>query len=142
MIDDKISFDHIHIISEDPRNAAKWYVDILGATIRSEKELRSAPQITVSLGGLTILIRGRRPGEVPSEPVPLQAFEDYSSHNEYGTDHFAFTYHGDLRAYCEALRAKGVTFAIEPWEFRPGHLLCYLAAPDGVSIELVQAQLG
>ena len=142
MSDDKLSFDHIHIISEDPRTAAKWYEGVLGATIRSEQELRSAPQITVGLGGLTILIRGRRPGEDPGRPVQLQDFEDYSSHNEYGTDHFAFTYHGDLRAYCEALRAKGVTFAVEPWEFSPGGLLCYIAAPDGVSIELVQAQLG
>jgi hypothetical protein len=28
--------------------------------------------------------------------------------------------------------------AVEPWEFKPGLLLCYVAAPDGVSIEIVQ----
>ena len=28
--------------------------------------------------------------------------------------------------------------AIEPWEFKPGMVLCYVAAPDGVSIELIQ----
>lgn len=91
---------------------------------------------------MTILIRGRRPGEDPSSPVPMQDFEDYSSHNEYGTDHFGFTYHGDLRVYCEALRSKGAKFVVEPWEFLPGGLICYLAAPDGVSIELVQVQRG
>jgi catechol 2,3-dioxygenase-like lactoylglutathione lyase family enzyme len=85
---DKLSFHHIHIISEDPRASAKWYEDILGATIRDERELRSAPQINVGLGG----------------------------------------------------RAKGATFVVEPWEFSPGGLICYLAAPDGVSIELVQAR--
>ena len=29
--------------------------------------------------------------------------------------------------------------AVEPWEFKPGLMLCYIAAPDGVSIEIVQA---
>ena len=140
MSTDKLSFDHIHIISEDPHTAAKWYEDKLGATIRDERELRSAPQITVGLGGMTILIRGRRPGEDPSRPVQMQDFEDYSSHNEYGTDHFGFTYHGDLREYCEELRARGATFVVEPWEFSPGGPICYLAAPDGVSIELMQAR--
>jgi len=28
--------------------------------------------------------------------------------------------------------------AVEPWEFKPGMVLCYVAAPDGVSIELIQ----
>lgn len=42
MSEDKLSFHHIHMISEDPHAAAKWYEDILGATIRGEIELRSA----------------------------------------------------------------------------------------------------
>jgi len=32
-----------------------------------------------------------------------------------------------------------VRMAVEPWEFKPGLVLCYVAAPDGVSIELIQA---
>jgi type II secretory pathway component GspD/PulD (secretin) len=32
-----------------------------------------------------------------------------------------------------------VKMAVEPWEFKPGLVLCYVAAPDGVSIELMQA---
>ena len=142
MSENKLSFDHIHIISEDPRAAAAWYVDKLDATINGEYELRGAPQIKVNLGGVTLLIRGRRSGEDPSMPRPMRDFEDYSSHNEYGTDHFGFTYRGDLRAYCEALRVRGVKFAVEPWEFISGSggVICYIAAPDGVSIELVQAR--
>jgi len=136
---DKFSFHHIHITSEDPHAAAKWYEDMLGAEIRGEIELRNAPQINLMLGGLLILIRGKRPGENPSNPVPIQHFEGFSSHNEYGTDHFAFNYHGDLRAFCETLRSKGVTLAVKPWEFLPDHWICYIAAPDGVSVELMQA---
>ena len=98
MKENDLSFDHIHIISEDPRASAAWYVDKLGATINSEYELRNAPQINVSLGGLMLLIRGRRSGEESVQARANARFEDYSSHNEYGTDHFGFTYRGDLRA--------------------------------------------
>ena len=140
MPENKLSFDHIHILSEDAGATAKWYVEKLGATIHSEKEFLGALQIEIGLAGLTLLIRGRRPGEDPSSPGPMQDFQSFSSHNEYGTDHFGFNYHGDLRAYYETLRAKGVTFVVEPWEISPDTLICYIAAPDGVSIELLQAR--
>jgi hypothetical protein len=29
-----------------------------------------------------------------------------------GTDHFGFLYHGDLRAFCDELRAQGVRFPV------------------------------
>ena len=135
-----LSFDHIHLISEDPKAAAAWYENILGGRIAADYELRSAPQINVQVGGMQVIIRGRRPGEQPASTRPMQDFEDYSSHDEWGTDHFGFTYGGDLKAFCEEIRAKGATFVVEPWEFSPGSLLCYVAAPDGVSIELVQAR--
>ena len=135
-----LSFDHIHLISEDPKAAAAWYEEILGGEIVADYELRGAPQINVRVGGMQVIIRGRRPGESPVSTRPMQDFADYSSHDEWGTDHFGYTYHGDLNAYCEEIRGKGATLAVEPWEFSPGSLICYVAAPDGVSIELVQAR--
>ncbi len=135
-----LTFDHVHLISEDPRAAALWYEKILGGKITAEYELRSAPQINVQLGGMQVIIRGQRPGEELVSTRPMRDHADYSSHNEWGTDHFGFTYEGDLRAFCEEIRAKGATFVVEPWEFNPGALLCYVSAPDGVSIELVQAR--
>lgn len=138
MHDPRLSFDHIHLISEDPERAARWYCDILGAEVKASYELRGAPQINVRVGTTTIIIRGNRPGEDPSAPRGMRHFGDYSSHDEWGVDHFGFRFRGDLRAFCEEIREKGAEFAVEPWEFSPGSLLCYLAAPDGVSIELVQ----
>ena len=135
-----LTFDHIHLISEDAKRAATWYQDMLGGEIIAEYELREAPQINVRVGGAILIIRGKRPGEAPVSTRPMQDYEGYSSHNEWGTDHFGFTYHGDLAAYCEDLKTKGVEMAVEPWEFTPGNLLCYVAAPDGVSVELVQAR--
>ena len=135
-----IAFDHIHLISRDPRAAAQWYQDMFGGEVTAEQEsLRGAPQIDVRIGGMTIVIRGQRPGEQPVATKPMQHFEGFSSHDEWGTDHFGFTYHGDLMAFCDELKRKGVRMAVEPWEFKPGMVLCYVAAPDGVSIELIQA---
>ena len=34
---------------------------------------------------------------------------------------------------------KGVRMAVEPWEFKPGLVLCHAAAPGGVGIELIPA---
>lgn len=135
-----LEFDHIHLISENPRAAAEWYRDLLDAEIVAEYETRRAPQIAVRLGGITLLIRGQRAGESPGAPVPMRKYADYSSHNTFGTDHFGFTYRGDLKAYCSQLKTKGATFAVEPWEFTPGNWLCYLSAPDSVSIEIVEGK--
>jgi catechol 2,3-dioxygenase-like lactoylglutathione lyase family enzyme len=111
---------------------------MFGATIAADTVARGAPQIFVELGGMTILIRGKRPGETPVAPRPIKPFADFSSHDALGTDHFGFMYQGDLAAFCERLRAKGVEFPVELKKGGGGSLLCYVAAPDGVSIELMQ----
>ena len=131
-------FDHVHIISENPRASAEWYVEMFGATIAADTVARGAPQIFVDLGGMTILIRGRRPGETPVPARPIKPYADFSSHDSWGTDHFGFLYRGDLAALCDELRAKGVHFPVALKKGVGGSLLCYVAAPDGISIELMQ----
>ena len=131
-------FDHVHIISRDPHASAKWYVDMFGAKIAADTVARGAPQIFVELGGKTILIRGRRPGEDPIDTRPIRPYSDFSSHNEWGVDHFGFLYRGDLEAFVAELREKGVTFPVELKKGVDGSLLCYVSAPDNVSIELMQ----
>jgi catechol 2,3-dioxygenase-like lactoylglutathione lyase family enzyme len=133
-------FDHVHIIARDPHTSAQWYVDMLGAAITADTVARGAPQIFVELGGMTILIRGRRPGEAPADSRSIEKYSDFSSHNEWGTDHFGFMYDGDLTAFCKELAAKGVAFPVELKEGVNGSLLCYIAAPDNVSIELMQCR--
>jgi catechol 2,3-dioxygenase-like lactoylglutathione lyase family enzyme len=132
------SFDHVHIISRDPQRAAAWYVETFGATIIADTVARGAPQIFVELGGMTILIRGARPGETPADARPIRDYADFSSHNAHGIDHFGFLYRGDLKAFCDGLRARGVDFPVELKQGVNGNWLCYVAAPDGVSIELMQ----
>lgn len=131
-------FDHVHIIARNPHATARWYVDMLGAAITADTVARGAPQIFVELGGMTILVRGQRPGEAPRETNPIRDFGDFSSHDAWGTDHFGFLYQGDLRALCEQLAAKGVTFPVPLKKGVNGALLCYIQAPDNVSIELME----
>ena len=138
-MNEALAFDHVHLISRDPRAAADWYREMFDGEITAiQDNLRGAPQLDVRIGSMTVVIRGQRPGEHPAETRPMQAFEGYSSHDEWGTDHFGFSYRGDLRAFCAKLKNKGVSFSVEPWEFKPGMVLCYVSAPDGVSIELIQ----
>ncbi|MBT6273301.1 MAG: VOC family protein [Chromatiales bacterium] len=132
-------FDHIHLISPNPRKCANWYVDVLGADITADTAARGAPQIFLELGGRTLIVRGQRPGEAPTVAKAVQRFGDFSSHDEWGVDHFGFLYHGDLRVFCEELEEKGVTFPVALKAGVGGKLLCYVAAPDGVSIELMEA---
>jgi catechol 2,3-dioxygenase-like lactoylglutathione lyase family enzyme len=133
------AFDHIHIISQSPQDAANWYVQMFGADIVATKVAYGAPQIFLELGGKTLIIRGHRAGEAPTPARPIQPYANFSSHNTWGTDHFGFLYHGDLRAFCDKLHAKGARFPVALKEGVGGRLLCYVAAPDGVSIELMEA---
>ena len=134
----QVVFDHVHIICRDPDSAAQWYADMLGGKITRRGEVRGAPQITVQFEGARILVRGQRPGEQPGEKNPLRSFDDFVSHNQWGTDHFGFRVAGDLTELCDTIRAKGGELSVEPYEFTPGTRIAYIAGPDGVTIELVQ----
>jgi hypothetical protein len=51
---------------------------------RAIRQTRGAPQIFVDLGGMTILIRGQRPGEDPAAGRPIRQYADFSSHDAWG----------------------------------------------------------
>ena len=70
-------FDHVHIISKNPEASASWYVEMFGATTAANTMARGAPQIFVELGGMTILIRGQRPGEDPVAARSLRQYADF-----------------------------------------------------------------
>lgn len=131
-------FDHIHIISRNPQASAAWYVEMFGATITDDTTAYGAPQIFMELGGKIIIIRGQRAGEAPTDTTAISSFDGFSGHNEWGTDHFGFLYRGDLTEFCAELRRKGVTFPVELKRGLNGSLLCYVSAPDNVSIELME----
>jgi catechol 2,3-dioxygenase-like lactoylglutathione lyase family enzyme len=122
-----IVFDHVHLVSKDPKSTVAWYEKKLGGKIVNSSEVRGAPQITLAFKGATIIIRGQRTGEQIIEKKGI----------EWGTDHFGFHIDGDFDAFCKDLKKNGVAFTIDPMNFSPAFRIAFIKAPDGVSIELV-----
>jgi len=127
MPDATLSFDHVHLIAKDPKAAAQWYVDKLGGKVWKSADVRGAPQIYVEIGNAIVIVRGQRTGESVDGKDGL----------EWGVDHFGLRVHGDFDAFCNGLRQKGVAFDVEPRDFNPTTRIAFIAAPDGVSIELL-----
>lgn len=121
------AFDHVHLVSRDPHTTAGWYVDKLGGEIVRSGDVKGAPQIYVALGGAMVIVRGQRPAEAAAERPGVQ----------WGVDHFGVRVKGDFDGFCEALRAKGVGFNLEPTDFNPTTRIAFIQAPDGVSVELL-----
>ena len=69
---------------------------------------------------------------------PFRPFADFSSHDDWGCDHFGFLYAGDLAALCAELEAKGVEISVPLKTGVGGRRLCYVAAPDDVNIEIME----
>lgn len=128
MTEQTLFFDHIHIVSRTPQNSADWYVAHLGGKITASTQALGAPQFVIAFEGASLLIRGQRPGETPSEKGGLQ----------WGTDHFGFSVRGDFDAFCSQLKAKGVVFTLDPMDLGPKLRIAFIQAPDGVSIELLR----
>ena len=120
-------FDHVHLVSKDPKSSAAWYEEKLGGRVVSSTEVRGAPSIVVSFKGATVIIRGQRPGEQVKDKTGI----------EWGTDHFGFRVDGDFDGFCEDLKKNEVKFTVEPMDFGPSARIAFIEAPDGVSIELV-----
>lgn len=83
-------FDHVHIISENPKASAAWYIEMFGATIAADTIARGAPQIFTELGGTKIVIRGRRPGENPAPNQPIQPYSGFLQPQHLGDRSFRF----------------------------------------------------
>ena len=122
-----VGFDHVHLVSPDPRSVAQWYAEKLGGTIVRSSDVRGAPQVYVSFGGFIVIVRGQRPAETVGAKPGL----------EWGIDHFGLRVKGDFDGFCSTLKQKGVTFSMEPTDFNPTTRIAFIEAPDGVSVELL-----
>jgi len=123
----KFHWEHVHLRSPDPDGTAQWYHDKLGADVIRTKNADGSTRIDLNLAGQKIFIAQADPakaGAAPSSPY-------------MGLDHFGLTT-GDIHAATAELKAKGVTFTMEPTQIRPGTTIAFITAPQNVSIELLQ----
>jgi lactoylglutathione lyase len=122
----KFTWDHIHLRTGNPEAMAAWFEKMLGAEVlRSTQE--GKPRIDLKLGAANIFIAPVASGDaVNAAPtIPYR-----------GLDHFGLAVSG-IDAIAADLKSKGVEFTKEPTTVRPGVRICFIRAPEGVSIELL-----
>ena len=122
----KCTWDHIHLRTSDPEAMAQWFEKMLGAEIKRTMQ-QGKERIDLKLGGANIFIAPVGSGEnVNAAPtIPYR-----------GLDHFGLAVSG-IDEIAADLKAKGVEFTREPTTVRPGVRICFIKAPEGVSIELL-----
>jgi catechol 2,3-dioxygenase-like lactoylglutathione lyase family enzyme len=121
-----LTWDHVHLRTINPEAMAEWFEKMLGAEVlRSTQE--GKPRIDLKLGGANIFIAPVTAGDgVNAAPtIPYR-----------GLDHFGLAVTG-IDAIAAELKKKGVEFTKEPTTVRPGVRICFIKAPEGVSIELL-----
>src|ERR1700686_591532 len=122
----QFTYDHIHLRSPNPEATAQYYERMFGAEVLRTMQ-QGKPRIDLKIGGANIFIAPVAPGDrvnaAPSTPYR-------------GLDHFGRAV-PDIDAIAADLKAKGVEFTREPTTIRPGVRVCFIRAPEGVSIELL-----
>jgi catechol 2,3-dioxygenase-like lactoylglutathione lyase family enzyme len=116
------TFDHIHLRSPDMEATAAFYERVFGVELK-----RSAQRIDFNLGGQPVFvspITEPTTGEAPSAPYR-------------GLEHIGLAVTG-IDAVVAELKAKGVTFTMEPNTIRPGVRIAFLRGPENISIELLE----
>jgi catechol 2,3-dioxygenase-like lactoylglutathione lyase family enzyme len=114
-----IGTHHLHVKTRDPTQTMQFYVDNLGATLLADMGARG---YRVNLHGLQLNITG--------------IIDSQTREQHYGLEHIAVDtddYSGTLAQF----RAKGVR-VLEELPPNNGRRVCFLEAPDGVQIEVIE----
>ena len=114
-----IGVHHVHLKTRDPRKTMQFYVDNLGATLIAEVNPQS---YRVSLHGLQLNITG--------------IIDSQKRDQRYGIEHLAVD-SDDYTATLARMRANGVR-VLEELTPTSGRRVCFLEAPDGAQIELIE----
>jgi catechol 2,3-dioxygenase-like lactoylglutathione lyase family enzyme len=122
-----ISFDHIHYFYSDLTAITDFYVDIMEATDLGPVELGGKQNTQLQLGGATLLFVQQGDAAVTT----VLATE------KLGVFHIAFLV-ADCDAATEYYRHKGAVVAKGPLNASANIRASFLAAPDGMWLELKQ----
>lgn len=122
----KYSFDHVHVYCTDILASERWFVDLLDARVTERRGSPATPTVALDLGGVSVLLRPRLPGESLGPPGPAR----------FGSDHMGLRV-ADVPETVEELRARGAEISGEPRELRPGVFVAFVQGPDRVRVELL-----
>ncbi len=120
------AYDHIHLLSPQPMETARYFNQMFGARIVESVQSDGNPRVDLDLNGLDIFIARCAEDATPS-----------ASHPHQGLDHFGLRVE-NLDEAAGELRAKGAEFTSEPHEIRPGVRIAFVTAPGNIRIELLE----
>ncbi len=129
------SLDHIHIYAANPEESAEFYQHHFEAKqVHRNVNINGDVRLFLALGG-QIIVLGSFPTGMASVPPP-EAGDGAYVHG-FGIAHFGLRV-ADLEASIDELSASGVRVLSEVVQEPTGLSYAYVAAPDGVILELTQ----
>ena len=129
------SLDHIHIYAANPEESAKFYQHHFEAKqVHRNVNTNGDVRLFLALGGQIIVV-----GSVPTgmAPAPPPEAGDGAYVHGFGIAHFGLRV-ADLEASIKELAASGIRALSEIVQEPTGLSYAYVAAPDGVILELTQ----
>ena len=129
------SLDHIHIYAGDPESSARFYTEHFDAKpIVRNVNVNGDTRIFLALGGQVLVL-----GSFPSGLTPIEPPEpgDGAYRHGFGVAHFGLRVENVDRALAE-LAGSDVRVLSQPIREESGLTYAYIAAPDGVIVELTQ----
>ena len=129
------SLDHIHIYAAQPEESARFYSHHFEAKpIHRNTNVNGDTRIFLALGGQVLVLGSFPSGIVSATPGDAG---DGAYRNGFGIAHFGLRV-ADVDAALAELSASGVRVLSECVREQSGLSYAYIAAPDGVVVELTQ----
>jgi catechol 2,3-dioxygenase-like lactoylglutathione lyase family enzyme len=129
------SLDHIHIYAANPEESARFYQRHFEAqAVHRNTNANGDTRIFLALGGQIVVV-GSFPANLESA-APPEAGDGAYSHG-FGVAHFGLRV-ADVAAAVEELSGSGVRVLGDMAKEPTGLTYAYVAAPDGVVLELTQ----
>ncbi len=124
----KGAYHHIHLLSENPEVATRWYVQNLDGQIKEQFDVRGSIHIRIRIGEAQLIIRGLGPGESVVKPGKDKLL---------GIDHFALV-PNDIEVLMSQLKENGVKIVKPIFTTTAGGQAFFIEGPDGVLIEIIE----
>ncbi|MEO8306659.1 MAG: VOC family protein [Pseudomonadota bacterium] len=140
------SFQHVHFLSDDPVSAGQWYMKHFGAisadpnpprAARMHNGLQIYPYMGAKLDGVQFWWYPKAFGQ-GSYPEAWKGRLTFASSRGRVIDHIALSVDGLDRALAR-LEADGVKVLQRPRSTVAGLRSAFIAAPDGIELELVES---
>ena len=129
------SLDHIHIYAAEPEESARFYTDHFEAKpIHRNTNVNGDDRIFLALGGQVLVVGSFPGGHAPAAPPEPG---DGAYRHGFGVAHIGLRV-ADVDAALAELTDSGVRVLSQPVREPSGLRYAYIAAPDGVIVELTQ----